>query len=274
MLTEADEQKMIKRAKKSTPATEIAKAYTKETGVDISLSTVRSVLHKHGLRWLVEQETEEISEGNMVKRVEYATQQVHRNWKRVLFSDEKSFWLGSSTTHSWQVPGKRRTRSVKRHPLKLHVWAAAGHYMKSELFFFTRTLDSDLYLTILDQRLQEHHLKYASDCPRLLRGKWSFVQDNDPKHKAKSTMNFLRQTVGNRVITHPAQSPDLNIMEDLWSYLDRKIKATHVKTIDSLKRKLRKEWDALPWSEIRKSAHSMKARLAECVQLNGARTHY
>jgi transposase len=273
-IPEEDETKIVKMAKKGVPATDLARAYTEETGTNVCLNTIRKTLHKHNLRWLVNQEKEEISEDNKVRREEYANDQMHRNWRRVLFSDEKSFWLGSSPTHSWQEPGKRKTRSVTRHPPKLHVWAAAGYYVKSKLYFFTHNLDSDLYLTILDERISENHLIYAPDCPRSLRGKWHFLQDNDPKHKAASTMSYLRQTVGRRIISHPSQSPDLNIMEDLWSYLDRKIKIAHVKTIEHLKHQLTKEWANLPWSEIRKSAASMPARIAECVQLHGERTHY
>jgi hypothetical protein len=222
----------------------------------------------------VNKETEELSEANKVKRVQYANAQAHRDWRRVLFTDEKTFWLGSSPTHSWQEPGKRKTRYVKRHPPKLHVWAAAGHNVKADLYFFTRTLDSPLYRTILTNRLPEERLTYAPDCPRSLRSHWHFLQDNDPKHKAAATMRFLRQTLGKRIIHHPSQSPDLNIMEDIWSYLDRKIKAAHVKTVEGLKRKLAKEWVDMPWAIIRPSVRSMPNRLTECVKLHGERTHY
>ena len=146
--------------------------------------------------------------------------------------------------------------------------------MKSKLFSFTENLTSDLYQRILRQRLPEDHLIYAPDCPPSLPAKWVFMQDNDPKHKSNDTMNFLQERVGDRILHHPSQSPDLNIVEDLWSYLDRKVKASHVKSIDALKRKLKKEWDLLSWDEIRKTVDSMPARLAECVQLQGARTHY
>ena len=90
----------------------------------------------------------------------------------------------------------------------------------------------------------------------------------------KSTMRFLKRRVRDRLISHPAQSPDLNVLEDIWSYLDRKIKEADVKTVGALKRRLKKEWFARPWEEIRNSVESMPARLLECEQLQGARTHY
>jgi hypothetical protein len=63
-------------------------------------------------------------------------------------------------------------------------------------------------------------------------------------------------------------------MEDLWSYLDRKVKAAKVTTIQGLKRKLTQEWNALDWHEIRLSVDSMPKRLHDCIKLEGARTQY
>jgi hypothetical protein len=85
-------------------------------------------------------------------------------------------------------------------------------------------MDAKLYQTILQSRLQERKIVYSNDCPARLRGNWSFVQDNDPKHKAATTMQLLREMLGDRIIPHPPSSPDLNIMEDLWSYLNRKVR--------------------------------------------------
>ena len=66
-------------------------------------------------------------------------------------------------------------------------------------------------------------------------------------------MSEPQELVDDRIIGHPAQSPGLNIMEDLWSYLDRKAKAAKIKTLQGLKRKLTMEWQKLPWSYIRTS---------------------
>jgi len=74
-----------------------------------------------------------------------------------------------------------------------------------------------------------------------MKGKWRFLQDNDPKHKAAATMQLLREKLGDRIIAHPANSPDLNIMEDLWSYFNRKVQAAKITTMQGLKRTLTRE---------------------------------
>ena len=44
---------------------------------------------------------------------------------------------------------------------------------------------------------------------------WIFMQDNDPKHKAKSVTKFFEDEKVN-LLTWSPQSPDLNPLENVW----------------------------------------------------------
>jgi len=273
-IREEEKKEIVKKAKRGKDAPVLAREFTEKTGIAISERTVQRTIRDTDLRYLTKEKVEELSEANIASRLDYAISMKEYNWKKVFFSDEKTFFLGSMKPRAWQVPGKRRKHFVKRHPKKLHVWAAAGAYMKSQLYFFSENMNALLYRKILKTRLDEKRITFSPDCPARMPQNWVFLQDNDPKHKAKKTMNFLQELVGDRIIAHPAQSPDLNILEDLWSYLDRKIKASKVKTINGLKRKLTMEWETMSWEVIRQSVRAMRARLVECEKLQGARTHY
>ena len=135
-------------------------------------------------------------------------------------------------------------------------------------------MNSDLDKTILKKMLKERELIYASDTPADLEGNWEFLQDNSAVHKSKKSMEALEEIVEERMISHPPLSPDLNPCEDMWSYLDRKVKAARVTTIYRHKRVLNKEWKNLPWTEIRKSVRSMPRRLRQCLEHGGSRTDY
>jgi transposase len=269
-----DEKWMIRKAKRGKYVPEIAIDYESKTGKTITDEAVRKVLHAHGLKYRSVKEIPTLSPQNKVKRLQYANRMKRYKWKNVLFSDEKTFPLGRGVSHCWQAPGNRISRQVSRHPPKLNVWGAAGYYVKSKLYFFTGNLTAKLYQRIVKARLIEKRLSYAPDCPPRLPGKWAFLQDNVSTHKTSSTMATLETLVSDRIIDHPPESPDLNIMEDLWAYLDHKVKAAKVKTIQGLKLKLTREWEDMDWKEIRASVGSLPARLTECRNAQGGRTHY
>ena len=269
-LSEEEEKKVIKQAKKRKTAQEIVQNLPKK----VSVRTVERVIQKSGLRWLRIIKVDKLNQDQEANRLQYAEEQLNYEHKNVLFSDEKSFWLGSIPTHAWQEPGNRLKVEVPKHAKKLHVWAAIGYYVKSKLYFFKENLTASLYQTIIKHCLQEKKLIYSADCPKRLKKKWIYLQDNDPKHTAKKSMIELKKLVGDRWIKHPANSPDLNPIEDIWSYLDRKLKAKKISTVRQLKRFLTKEWNEMSWTEIRKSVNSMPHRLEECIELKGKRTHY
>ena len=134
---------------------------------------------------------------------------MHADWKQVLFTDEKSFWLGSPSDSCWQQLDDRVVEETARFTPKVHVWGSIGYYFKTKLYFFEENMTAKLYQKIVSERLPPN--LFASDCPEILKKKWYFLQDNDPKHKAKGSMKLLRKLTRNRNHRHPPRSPDFNV---------------------------------------------------------------
>ena len=175
-----DEKKIVKKAKQGKDAIEIAREYERETKIKVDRTTIGRLIHDHKLKWLIRQQVQELTAANKAKRLAYARAMSKYNWKRVLFSDEKTFYLGAMKTHAYQEPGKRKTFPVQRHPPKINVWAGAGAYMKTKLYFFKENMDAPLYRKVLKARLREDRITFAPDCPVRLPLKSEFLQDNAP----------------------------------------------------------------------------------------------
>ena len=88
-------------------------------------------------------------------------------------------------------------------------------------------------------------------------------------------MDLLEEKLPHRLIAHPPSSPDLNVLENLWAYLNQKVKQANITNLEQLKTKLRREWKNLPWDVIRSYVGSMPARVREkVIKLKGGRTQY
>lgn len=131
-----DEKRIVKLARKEKSASEIARIHNLESAQKISEITVRRVLSEHDFFYLPKVKVQPLSETHMQSRLDYATEMKSYDWRRVLFSDEKTFHLGSVSSHCWQQLDQRVEQKVTRYPPKLHVWAAAGYYFKTKLYFF------------------------------------------------------------------------------------------------------------------------------------------
>ena len=170
----------------------------------------------------------------------------------LVFTDEKKFdiqqavnqksdrvWASSSTTE-----GRIVTR--RQNPQSVMVWAVVIATRRSLLLFVPTgvKLNSEQYVSdILEGCLLPWAEQHFKDKP------WTLQQDSAPSHGSKFTQSWIQRKIPSFISKEdwPARSPDLNPLDySIWSILEKRECSTPHQTLESLKAKLMKEWDAIP----------------------------
>ena len=143
------------------------------------------------------------------------------------------------------------------------VWAAIGPGFRSHLQFCENSVGYIEYGRIL-------HRSGVFDQADEFYGKGSYIfqQDGAPAHTARKTISWLRRKT--RLLRHwPANSPDLNVIENIWGIMKAGVRVENPKTTDELKAVLTQIWDLITQSTIDKLCNSFRYRLNLVVLHNG-----
>jgi len=70
-------------------------------------------------------------------------------------------------------------------------------------------------------------------------------------------------------LTHPAQSPDLNPIEGIWSIIKQRLRRRIFDSEEEMKEALQEEWDKITMEEIRDRIADMPRRCAQLIRSGG-----
>lgn len=150
----------------------------------------------------------------------------------------------------------------------LMTWAAFSSYGKAQIVFPSTRMNSEEYQEMLDASLIPF-LEEHDEIPHI------FQQDNAPIHNSASTRAWL--TAQNiTVIEWPACSPDINVIENVWGILARRVYANNrqFQNIKELRTAITKCWGEIDMNLLKKLIDSVPNRLFQVINRNGGSTDY
>ena len=221
-----------------------------------------------------------LRKGNTTKRLKFA--QRHKNWsaeqwKSVLWSDESKFEIFGTKRRQYvrrrngeQFKDMSLQPTIKYGGGSVQVWGCISAGGVGDLFKIDDIMNAEKYRQILI-----HHAVPSGR--RLVGPNFIFQHDNDPKHTAKKVNDYLQRKENQgqlQLMEWPPQSPDLNIIEAVWNYLDRKKQENQPTTSEELWDVLRDAWNNIPGDFLQKLQDSIPYRIDVVLKEKGSHTKY
>ena len=101
------------------------------------------------------------------------------------------------------------------------------------------------------------------------------MEDNAPVHTAIISQNFQNKNGIKKLEPWPAQSPDLNPIENVWKVLKTEVQELyHPKNLEEMQHCLKLVWDDFSDQILRNIIESMPSRMKAVIESNGGPTRW
>ncbi|KAJ1307113.1 hypothetical protein OPQ81_001231 [Rhizoctonia solani] len=247
----------------------------KLTGKKVAPTTIRKVLKEAGLRAVKKVRKPKLTPNHIQARLAFA--RAHKDWtvadwQWVLWSDEtKINRLWSDGVHrGWARQGEdlddQLTIPTANHGgSSLMFWGCMGWLGTGHACRLDAPMTKELYLEVLRDEFLWSLEHLGMDQQEAI-----LMHDNAPAHRAKIVCEWLKEHQI-ECIEWPANSPDLNPIENLWAELKRRLGEYEEvpEGMLGLWDRVQAVWDGFAPEYCRKLVESMPTRMAMVIKKGG-----
>ena len=236
--------------------------------VKLANSTIRSILIRYNLRASVMAQKPLLRKTNIKKRKEWCKNFQNYDeiyWSNVVFSDET---IIERKQYVRRPPGKRYhpnyvASTVKFGGKRLMLWGFIKFSGERGLLKIEGKVNSENYIKILNEGLMPNMYLHEK-----------FQQDNAPAHNSEKTKLWMAENGIDLLENWPPQSPDLNIIENVWHFLKERVRKRYPKNFEELWMFTQEEFYNIPTQLIQRLFRSIPRRLKLVVRAKGCHTKY
>ncbi|KAK3532259.1 hypothetical protein QTP86_013470, partial [Hemibagrus guttatus] len=220
-------------------------------GTKVTKATISNTLRRQGLKSCSARRVPLLKPVHVRARLKSAREHLddpEEDWENVIWSDETKIELfgKNSTCGVWrrknaELHPKNTIPTVKHGGGNITLWGCFSAKGPGRLIRVKERMKGAMYREILSKNLLP-----SARALKMKRG-WVFQHDNDPKHTARATKEWLRKKHFKVLASEwPSQSPDLNPIENLWRELKIRVAQRQPQNITALEEICMEEWAKLP----------------------------
>lgn len=248
------------------------------TNTAVSSQTVRRRLHAANIRARRPVKKPKLTAGHRASRLAWC--RAHEPWTRaqwgqVLFTDESRFMISpkDGRVRVWRRPGEQLMNNTLMEVTpfgggSVMVWGGISRHHRTPLYHIDGNLNGQRYLQEIVQPMVTVALQQI--------GQNAILQDdNATPHRSRVVNAFIRQA-GITRMPWPANSPDLNPIENVWAELGRRVQQHQPPPANrqELLQILQQEWTNIPQAFITRTINSMRQRCLDCLRNQGGHTRF
>ena len=162
-----------------------------------------------------------------------------------------------------------RHASDKSKVLKVMIWGCVCWHGVGTLVKVDGHINARKYEQILDDNLWPVIARHFPD------NSYLFQDDNAPVHRAHTVSSY--KAINNvKSISWPAQSPDLNIIENIWLHIKRKLasRVTFIHSDQDLFNEISTIWMRITPAYVQSLYKSLPHRVMQVIRFKGHLTKY
>ncbi|KAI4904455.1 hypothetical protein NFI96_001674 [Prochilodus magdalenae] len=241
-------------------------------GTTVSKRTISNTLRRQGLKSCSARKVPFLKPMHVKARLKFANDHLNdpeEEWEKVMWSDETKIELFglNSTRHIWRKKNdeynpKNTIPTVKHGGGNIILWGCFSAKGTGRLHRIVGRMDGAMYREIL-----ANNLLPSVRALKMGRG-WVFQHDNDPKHTARATKEWLRRK-HLKVLEWPSQSPDLNPIENLWRELKVRVAQRQPRNLKALEEICMEEWAKIPAAVCANLVKNYRKRLISVIANKG-----